>query len=143
MKNVFFSTTDHDAMKYSINIPHHSVDSVLKSSIGKSSNINCKNETSDLRSTENADEYTLLQRRDVLHKAENQFRSLMISSTSNLNKDTLSSHIHQHDYQNLTFDNNPLLQKHKLDDTTGLRNSRLYDLSRSNNDYNSVSLEKY
>ncbi|GAB0091609.1 hypothetical protein DMENIID0001_064650 [Sergentomyia squamirostris] len=93
--------------------PHSSLDTELEHA-AKARNIQYYQQHGN-RSEENLLDYSLLtsatsmENRDVLNKAENQFRSLMISSGNNnksfSNSDDYHHHHHQHhpDYQNVKY----------------------------------------
>lgn len=114
------------------NIPYHSFDS----DIHNQSKLNpCAN-----RVNENSSDFSLLQQRHVLHKAENQFRTLIINSSgSNCNKDPFQSSTSSphHDYQNLNFANVDVNQPKRSNDESVVdsRSSRFYDVERATKHY--------
>lgn len=115
-----------------MNIPYHSFDSDIHN-------------TSKLipyasRGNENLNDFSLLPQRHVLHRAENQFRTLMINSAAtNCNKDPFqsSASLPHHDYQNLNFANADLNQTKRMTDESVVdsRSSRYYDIERASKHY--------
>ncbi len=80
------------------------------------------------------------QQRHVLHRAENQFRTLIINSAAaNSNKDQFqsSASLPHHDYQNLNFANTDSNQSKRPGDETVVdsRSSRFYDVERATKHY--------
>lgn len=135
---------EHDILKYPLSIPHHSVDSVIENNKGNKliytqpSTTTVATTSATSRSIENLADYSLLnqQKCDVFYKAENQFRNLLISATSNSNynsnKDAYNTHNIHHDYQNLTFANTEMPPpKRPSEETTDSRSSRSYDIDRA------------
>lgn len=102
-------------------------------------------------------EYSLMdqQRRDVLHKAEDQFRSLMISSSagqSPYHRSTYNTNMH-HDYQNLTYRSQldqdqlqqeplPLSSSKQSIESTDSRSSRVYNLERASKNFSNEVAHK-
>lgn len=113
------------------NIPYHSFDSDIQTS---------KLIPFANRGNENLNDFSLLQQRQVLHRAENQFRTLIINSaTTNCNKDSFqsSTSLPHHDYQNLNFTNTDLNQSKRPTDESVVdsRSSRYYDIERATKHY--------
>lgn len=144
---------DQDILKYSMNIPHHSVDSVIEHANKRSIHPVAMRSNVDHQQTE----YTLMdqQRRDVLHKAEDQFRSLMISSStgqSPYHRSTYNPNMQQHhDYQNLTFPSQqdhvqhqqpPLSSSRQSIESTDSRSSRVYNLERASKNFSNEMAHK-
>lgn len=82
----------------------------------------------------------MLQQRHVLHRAENQFRTLIINqTTANCNKEPFqtSTSLPHHDYQNLNFANVDLNQSKRSSDESVVdsRSSRFYDIERATKHY--------
>lgn len=76
----------------------------------------------------------------MLHRAENQFRTLIINSTAaNCNKDPFqsSTSLPHHDYQNLNFANVDLNQSKRSSEESVVdsRSSRYYDVERATKHY--------
>lgn len=117
----------------SINIPYHSFDSDIHN---PSKLIPYAN-----RVNENLNDISLLQHRHVLHRAENQFRTLMINSApANCNKDPFqsSTSLPHHDYQNLNFTNvdlNQSINRQSDESVVDSRGSRFYDVERATKHY--------
>ncbi|XP_037024477.1 unconventional myosin-IXa-like isoform X2 [Bradysia coprophila] len=116
----------------SINIPYHSFDADIHN---PSKLIPYANRVND-----SLNDFSLLQQRHVLHRAENQFRTLIINSAAtNSNKDPFqsSTSLPHHDYQNLNFANVDLNQAKRSGDETVVdsRSSRFYDVERATKHY--------
>lgn len=122
-----------DVFDRSINIPYHSFDSDIHNSSKSTPYAN--------RVNENLNDFSLLQQRHVLHRAENQIRTLIInnSTAANSNKDPFQSSVSlpHHDYQNLNFTTADVSQsKRPIDETVvDSRSSRFYDVERATKHY--------
>lgn len=133
---------ERDVLKRSLNKPHYSLDSEIEKNPMKIPKLYSDFYTTPNLYSENLTDYTLFdqQKRDVLHKAENQFRSLMISSSGGVGGGSgsgvggVTSGTNQ-DFHNLKFSKVDLNPKRQSDEMVDSRSSRVYDLERAAKNY--------